>query len=115
MSLRLIQKVMQINQGGCPLLTIYKEVDMRKLMLVLCSFMVIIWVFSSRTAKIQAQVASVEICNDNIDNDGDNKIDCDDPDCHKDPFCAGASALNCHHNEELVNINTGDCSGIPVN
>ncbi len=29
----------------------------------------------------------VEICNNGIDDDGDGKIDCDDPDCVQDPAC----------------------------
>ncbi len=32
----------------------------------------------------------VEICDDQLDNDGDQLIDCDDPDCDLDPTCVGA-------------------------
>lgn len=39
-------------------------------------------------ADSSAQKA-VEICDDGKDNDGDKKIDCDDPDCSKDPSCDG--------------------------
>ena len=32
-------------------------------------------------------------CNDGVDNDGDTLIDCADPGCATDPFCAGGSAV----------------------
>jgi hypothetical protein len=30
---------------------------------------------------------SSEVCNNNLDDDGDGLIDCDDPDCNSDPAC----------------------------
>ncbi|HEY3356666.1 MAG TPA: proprotein convertase P-domain-containing protein, partial [Polyangia bacterium] len=38
--------------------------------------------------------AAPEICNDGIDNNGDGKVDCDDPTCAADPACAQAGALH---------------------
>ncbi|RLG73266.1 MAG: hypothetical protein DRO11_00030 [Methanobacteriota archaeon] len=32
-------------------------------------------------------VAVETVCNDNIDNDGDGLVDCDDPDCATSPYC----------------------------
>ncbi len=38
-----------------------------------------------------------EICDDGIDNDGDNKIDCDDRDCRDDPaWQPGDRTHRCH-------------------
>ena len=39
-------------------------------------------------ATINAVQVTPEICNDNIDNDGDGDIDCADSDCNGDPACA---------------------------
>ena len=35
-----------------------------------------------------AQGAKETICDDGVDNDGDGKIDCADPNCKKDPACS---------------------------
>jgi hypothetical protein len=31
----------------------------------------------------------IEFCDDQVDNDEDGAIDCDDPDCVEDPSCVG--------------------------
>ncbi len=41
----------------------------------------------SAVVSVSEMPTSQEICNDGLDNDGDNKIDCDDRDCKKDPGC----------------------------
>ncbi|RME23555.1 MAG: hypothetical protein D6806_11075, partial [Deltaproteobacteria bacterium] len=46
---------------------------------------------------------TAEICDNNIDDDGDNLVDCDDPDCSADPNCQGPSACS-----QAQTINCGD-------
>ncbi|MBI5697448.1 MAG: hypothetical protein HZC29_02905, partial [Thaumarchaeota archaeon] len=36
-----------------------------------------------------------EICFDGMDNDGDNKVDCEDSDCSSDSFCGAGMISNC--------------------
>ncbi|MDH3200774.1 MAG: hypothetical protein OEM15_07770 [Myxococcales bacterium] len=65
----------------------------------------------------------VEICDDGKDNDGDKAVDCDDPDCSKDPSCDGGEPCSPgywkNHPEEWVGICCDttepydtDCDGI---
>jgi hypothetical protein len=56
-----------------------------------------------------------EICDDGSDNDGDGKVDCDDPDCSKDSTCGGTEK-NCkdgvdNDNDGLTDCNDSDCAG----
>lgn len=41
------------------------------------------------TAPLAAGKAKEAVCDDGIDNDGDGKTDCDDPDCRRDDACTG--------------------------
>jgi len=44
-----------------------------------------------------------EFCDNGEDDDGDDLIDCDDPDCAKDPACVGCD----------VTLSVGDANGVP--
>lgn len=33
-----------------------------------------------------------EVCDNEVDDDGDDAVDCDDPDCEDDPLCATVDA-----------------------
>src|SRR3989339_101894 len=45
------------------------------------------------------QAIKVEVCTDNLDNDGDGKIDCKDPDCDKS---LGPSGVSCQYGTETT-------------
>jgi hypothetical protein len=59
-------------------------------MLVQKSGLLIIGFFLS-VSLLQGQIKETQ-CNDSIDNDGDGKIDCADPNCKKDPVCSDGPA-----------------------
>jgi len=46
-------------------------------------------VLAFSVSPVEAAKEKETICDDTIDNDGDGKTDCDDPNCNKDPACAG--------------------------
>jgi hypothetical protein len=45
-----------------------------------------------------------EICNDNIDNDGDGRVDCFDSDCASDPACATNNVNNTNNTNNTNNV-----------
>jgi len=59
-----------------------------------------------------------EECDNEIDDDGDGFIDCDDADCYSDPACGGSSEI-CNNgidddNDGYVDCDDGDCSSDPA-
>ena len=65
------------------------------------------------SASCQNEGATPEICNDNIDNDGDNLVDCADPECENDSNCAIEICDNGidDDNDNLVDCADSDCTG----
>ncbi|MCB9648038.1 MAG: M4 family metallopeptidase [Deltaproteobacteria bacterium] len=60
-----------------------------------------------------------EVCDDNIDNDGDGAVDCADSDCANDPVCAPPPAEICDDNidndgDGAVDCADSDCANDPV-
>ncbi len=54
-------------------------------------------------------------CSDGVDNDGDNRIDCADPDCATSSACQGGSETNCsdgvdNDNDGMVDCADSDCA-----
>lgn len=57
-----------------------------------------------------------EICNNNIDDDGDGLIDCDDSDCTNDSDCEGTEICNNNIDDDgdgLVDCDDPDCTNDP--
>ena len=48
------------------------------------------------------------LCNDKLDNDGDDLVDCNDDDCSSDPVCLD---LDCSPRKELCSLDVDCCSG----
>lgn len=69
--------------------------------------------------KLHSQSNFVEICDNFLDDDGDNLYDCDDPDCANDPACnTQCSSEVCTNNTDddcdgLVDCADSDCSSDP--
>jgi hypothetical protein len=63
----------------------------------------------------QEEIApGAELCGDGIDNDGDGLIDCEDPDCDSDPFCAPRPE-QCNNGQDddgdgLIDCEDPDCA-----
>lgn len=73
--------------------------------------------FSANDSCIAQTLCSItidvnnEICDDEIDNDGDGLVDCDDPDCLAEPVCGVCGNGVVETNEECDdgNLDAGDC------
>lgn len=56
--------------------------------------------------------ACVEVCDDGIDNDGDGRVDCDDSDCDGDASCVEICNDGIDNDGDgLVDCEDGDCAG----
>jgi len=54
-------------------------------------------------------IIEIEICNNNIDDDGDGLVDCDDPDCQGDPDCVVIATEICNNNIDDDGDGLVDC------
>ena len=68
--------------------------------------------------SIECQMCSPEVCNDGLDNNCDDRIDCADPACAFDPSCDPEPEI-CNNgldddNDTLVDCDDPDCSNVPV-
>jgi hypothetical protein len=59
-----------------------------------------------------------ELCNNGIDDDGDNLIDCNDPDCTADPACAPVAEI-CNNGSDddgdgAIDCQDTDCTADPA-
>jgi hypothetical protein len=53
------------------------------------------WQGNPRTGTcVDAAAGASEICDNGVDDDGDNKVDCSDRDCRKDPYCDGGGTTD---------------------
>jgi hypothetical protein len=77
-------------------------------------------IFKARAAGMEGKIfvtltawanRKVEICNNEIDDDGDNLVDCDDPDCFSLAIC---SAPMCAPDGDLGNIDIGTKVNVKV-
>ena len=68
---------------------------MKKIMLSSCSLLMLFWFWSNEIPPVNAQEVIIEVCNNNLDDDGDGKVDCQDHgDCNKDPACGRDVAVD---------------------
>lgn len=51
-------------------------------------------------------------CSDGLDNDGDNKTDCDDTDCASDPACASNPTVHTYTSSPNASIPDDDATGV---
>ncbi len=64
------------------------------------------------TFDVTGAVDAKEVaCNDQIDNDNDDLVDCDDPDCDEDPACVSCGDGTVDAKEECDDGNTESCDG----
>jgi hypothetical protein len=83
---------------------------MRKVLSLLGALLAMAWICSYPMSAAQAQI-KFEDCLNNLDDDGDGKIDCDDhADCHDEKACNANVVDACNGPNVQVNLNTNDCS-----
>jgi hypothetical protein len=71
---------------------------------------------AGKTCSAKLHCVTAEICNNGIDDDGNGLTDCADPDCAKDPACAGKLETNCadkvdNDGDGLTDCADPDCDG----
>ena len=53
--------------------------------------------------------AAAEICDNSVDDDGDNLADCDDSNCDAHPACGGGTGENCNNGVDDDGDSLTDC------